>query len=71
MAQQGLPFQSLSFLSDIFRGVPSTQQTSTITSTPDPGLGSQLLGLRIAGLGAAGAAGGIGNLFNFGVNPLS
>ena len=71
MAQQGLPFQSLSFLSDIFRGVPSMQQTSTVTSTPDPSLGSQLLGLGIAGLGAAGAAGGIGNLFNFGINPLS
>ena len=66
MAQQGLPFQSLSFLSDIFRGVPSMQQTSTVTSTPDPSLGSQLLGLGIAGLGAAGQARGFGNLFNFG-----
>lgn len=71
MAQQGSPYQQLSFLSDIFRGVPSTQQTTTATTTPDPSLGSQLLGLGIAGLGAAGAAGGVGNLFNFGVNPLS
>ena len=61
MALQGLPFQSLSFLSDIFRGVPSTQQTSTITATPDPSLGSQLLGLGIAGLGAYGQARSGGN----------
>ena len=64
MAQQGLPYQQLSFLSDIFRGVPSTQQTTTATTTPDPSLGSQLLGLGIAGLGAAGEARGVGNLFN-------
>ncbi len=56
MAQQGLPYQQLSFLSDIFRGVPSTQQTTTATTTPDPSLGSQLLGLGIAGLGAYGQA---------------
>ena len=56
MAQQGSPYQQLSFLSDIFRGVPSTQQTTTATTTPDPSLGSQLLGLGIAGLGAYGQA---------------
>ena len=66
LAQQQLPFQQLGFLSDIFRGVPALQQTTSTTTTPPPNPMSQLLGLGIAGLGAAGQAGGIGNLFNFG-----
>ena len=63
LAQQALPFQQVGFMSDIFRGVPSLQQTSTATTTPPPSTGSQLLGLGIAGLGAAGAAGGFDKLF--------
>ena len=55
LGQQALPFQQVGFMSDIFRGVPSLQQTSTATTTPPPSTGSQLLGLGIAGLGAAGA----------------
>ena len=66
LGQQALPFQQIGFMSDIFRGVPSLQQTSTATTTPPPSTTSQLLGLGIAGLGAAGSAGGFGNLFNFG-----
>jgi len=66
LAQQALPFQRVGFMSDIFRGVPSLQQTYSTTSTPGPG--SQLLGLGIAGLGAAGQAKGFGNLFNFGAS---
>ena len=66
LAQQALPFQQVGFMSDIFRGVPSLQQTSTATTTPPPSTGSQLLGLGIAGLGAAGSAGGFDKLFNFG-----
>jgi len=65
LGQQALPFQQIGFMSDIFRGVPSLQQTSTATTTPPPSTTSQLLGLGIAGLGAAGSAGGFGNLFNF------
>ena len=65
LAQQALPFQQVGFMSDIFRGVPSLQQTSTATTTPPPSTTSQLLGLGIAGLGAAGQAQGFGNLFNF------
>ena len=65
LGQQALPFQQIGFMSDIFRGVPSLQQTSTATTTPPPSTTSQLLGLGIAGLGAAGGAGGFGNLFNF------
>ena len=63
LAQQALPFQQVGFMSDIFRGVPSLQQTSTATTTPPPSTGSQLLGLGIAGLGAAGQAGGFDKLF--------
>ena len=66
LAQQQLPFQQIGFLSDIFRGVPALQQTTSQTTTPPPNPMSQILGLGIAGLGAAGAAGGIGNLLNFG-----
>tara|TARA_E500000318_G_scaffold46344_1_gene43710 strand:+ start:369 stop:1292 length:924 start_codon:yes stop_codon:yes gene_type:complete len=66
LAQQQLPFQQLGFLSDIFQGVPALQQTTSTTMTPPPSATSQLLGLGIAGLGAAGQAQGFGNLFNFG-----
>jgi hypothetical protein len=54
LAQQGLPFQQISFLSDLFRGVPSAQMTTTQQQAP-PSMGSQLMGLGIAGLGAYGA----------------
>ena len=64
MGQQNAPFQEIGFLSDLFRGVPSLQQTTSQTATPNPSLFSQIAGLGIAGLGAAGAAGGFGNLFN-------
>jgi hypothetical protein len=63
LAQQQLPFQQVGFLSDIFQGVPALQSTYSTTQTPGPSSTSQLLGLGIAGLGAAGAAGGIGKLF--------
>ena len=63
LGQQALPFQQVGFLSDIFRGVPSLQQTSTATTTPPPSTGSQLLGLGIAGLGAVGQAGGFNQMF--------
>ena len=69
LAQQALPFQRIGFMSDIFRGVPALQQTYSTTTTPPPSRTSQLLGLGIAGLGAAGSAGGFGNLFNTGVRP--
>ena len=65
LAQQALPFQRIGFMSDIFRGVPALQQTYSTTTTPGPSRTSQMLGLGIAGLGAAGSAGGFGNLFNF------
>jgi len=66
MTQQGLPFQQVGFLSDIFRGVPALQQTYQSTTTPPPSATSQLLGLGIAGLGAVGQAGGFSNMFGYG-----
>tara|TARA_Y100000114_G_scaffold108362_1_gene101764 strand:- start:2621 stop:3526 length:906 start_codon:yes stop_codon:yes gene_type:complete len=66
LAEQALPYQQIGFMSDIFRGVPALQQTYSTTTTPGPSRTSQLLGLGIAGLGAAGQARGFGNLFNFG-----
>lgn len=66
LAEQSLPYQQIGFMSDIFRGVPALQQTFSTTNTPPPSRTSQLLGLGIAGLGAAGQAKGFGNLFGFG-----
>ena len=63
LAQEALPFQRVGFLSDIFRGVPALQQTTSRVSTPPPSRSSQLLGLGIAGLGAVGQAGGFNNFF--------
>jgi hypothetical protein len=63
LARQALPFQEIGFMSDIFRGVPALQSTFQTSSAPNPSLGSQLLGLGIAGLGAVGQAGGFGNFF--------
>ena len=63
MGRQNVPYQEIGFLSDLFRGVPSLQQTTSQTSTPNPSLFSQIAGLGIAGLGAAGQAGGFGNFF--------
>ena len=63
LAQQALPYQQVGFMSDIFRGVPALQSTYSTTSRPGPSMGSQLMGLGIAGLGAVGSAGGFGNFF--------
>ena len=71
LAQQALPYQQVGFMSDIFRGVPALQQTYSTQTTPPPSRTSQMLGLGIAGLGAAGQAGGLGNLFNMGLRPTA
>ena len=63
LARQALPFQQVGFMSDIFRGVPALQQTTSTTSRPGPSTTSQLLGLGIAGLGAIGQGGGFKNFF--------
>ena len=60
------PYQRLSFMSDIFRGVPSQQNTLTTTTKPDPSRISQVGGLLggIASLAGAfgGGGGGLGGL---------
>ena len=66
LARQSLPYQQVGFMSDIFRGVPALQQTYSTTTSPGPSTGSQMLGLGIAGLGAVGQSGGLGNFFGQG-----
>ena len=46
------PFQRLSWLSDIYKGAPSSQQALTQSTTPSPSVVSQAAGLGIAGLSA-------------------
>lgn len=46
------PFQRISFLSDIYKGAPSSQQTIAQSTAPSPSLVSQAAGLGIAGLSA-------------------
>ena len=53
LQQQQFPYQQYAFLSDIYRGTPSSQSTVTMTQTPDPSVAQQIAGLGIAGLGAA------------------
>ena len=55
------PFQRFSYMSDIFRGVPSTQGTLTATSAPAPNPLTQFLG-NAMGMSAYYNAGGTGIL---------
>jgi hypothetical protein len=63
------PYQRIGFMSDIFRGVPTTQSTLQTTSAPDPSFLSQLagIGMGIGGLSQAGlfGEGGIGGILGF------
>ena len=52
LQQEYEPFQRISFLSDIYRGAPSSQQTISQTTAPNPSLVSQVAGLGTAGLAA-------------------
>ena len=53
LQQQQFPYQQYAFLSDIYRGTPSSQSVTTMSQTPDPSVAQQIAGLGIAGLGAA------------------
>jgi hypothetical protein len=71
LERQFEPYQRIGFMSDIFRGVPSTTSTLTSTTSPSPSMISQIggIGMGIAGLQQAGAfaPGGIfGRLNPFG-----
>lgn len=67
LQQQFEPYQRLSFMSDIFRGVPSTQTALTTTTTPDPSRLSQIGGLAggvasLLGAFGGGGGGGLGSI---------
>lgn len=51
-----MPYQQYGFLSDIYKGTPSSQTTTQINQTQDPSTFQQIAGLGIAGLGAASGA---------------
>lgn len=59
LERQMEPYQRLSFMSDIFRGVPSTQSTLTAKTAPSPSMVSQVAGIGtgLAGLSQAGVFG--------------
>ena len=50
------PYQQLAFLSDIYKGAPSSQMSSTSLSATTPSPFQQIAGLGIAGVSAAAAA---------------
>ena len=54
------PYQQLGFLSDIYRGTPTSQSTVPTQTGSQPSTAQQVLGLGIAGLGAVGGAKMIG-----------
>lgn len=53
---QNYPYKQLGFMSDLLRGLPLTQQASTVYGQP-PSTTSQLVGLGTAALGASKLAG--------------
>ena len=56
LAQLYEPYQRLGFLSDIYRGAPTSQMTLSQVQRPDVSPAQQLFGLGIAGLSAYGGA---------------
>jgi len=57
---QQFPYQQFAFLSDIYKGTPSSQQVTQQTQTQDPSTFQQIAGLGIAGLGVAAGAKNLG-----------
>jgi len=56
MQQAYEPYQRVSFLSDIYKGAPSTQQTIAASTSPSVSPAQTILGLGIGGLSAAAGA---------------
>jgi hypothetical protein len=56
LAQLYEPYQRVSFLSDIYRGAPSTQQSISASTAPNVSPAQQFIGTGIAGLSAAAGA---------------
>ena len=50
------PYQRVSFLSDIYKGAPSTSQTIAASTSPSVSPAQTILGLGIGGLSAAAGA---------------
>jgi hypothetical protein len=50
------PYQRVAFLSDIYKGAPSSQQTLTGSTAPSVSPAQSILGLGVAGLAAASGA---------------
>jgi hypothetical protein len=50
------PYQRLGFLSDIYKGAPTSQQSITAATAPTPSTAQQVAGMGIAGLSAGAAA---------------
>jgi phage-related protein len=57
---QQFPYQQYAFLSDVYKGTPSSQQVTQMSQTQDPSMFQQVAGLGIAGLSAAAGAKKIG-----------
>lgn len=53
MQETMAPYQQLGFLSDIYKGAPTTQMALTSSSAPSPSPITQAIGLGISGLSAA------------------
>jgi hypothetical protein len=74
LERQFEPYQRIGFMSDIFRGVPTTTSTLTSRTAPSPSMLSQVagLGMGVAGLqqagafGSGGIFGGLGNMLGLG-----
>jgi hypothetical protein len=70
LERQFEPYQRIGFMSDIFRGVPTTQSSLQSTTAPSPSTISQIagLGVGLAGLNQAGlfGAGGLPGLLGIG-----
>jgi len=56
VARMNEPFQLYSYLSDIYRGTPSSQSVTTMSTQQNPSTAQQVLGYGIAGLGALSGA---------------
>jgi hypothetical protein len=50
------PYQRVAFLSDIYKGAPSSQQSISATTAPSVSPAQSILGLGVAGLSAAAGA---------------
>jgi hypothetical protein len=56
MAQLYEPYQRVGFLSDIYKGAPTSQQSITGATAPSVSTAQSVLGLGVAGLSAAAGA---------------